>query len=58
MDISKIKELILQVLDDMYKEIGIEEVDNTTSNVAGYDIPFGKTQKRKLSVVSDIEDED
>jgi len=59
MNKNEIKELIKQVISDMINSDDIEEV-NVTSDVGGFDAPFGaKPVKRKLKdCLIDKEDED
>jgi division protein CdvB (Snf7/Vps24/ESCRT-III family) len=52
---EQLKELIKQVIDEMNKDL--DEADNTTANVAGYDANAFATKefRRKLSTAFDDE---
>ena len=57
---SELREFVKQLIDEMFddEEILASEVENSTSNIAGYDAPWGAKIKRKMSKPEDDDEKD
>lgn len=56
---EELSELVRQAVNELADELSAvdEDVANTTSNISGYDAPFGAKLKQK-SIYHDLDDED